>query len=205
MPSVAATSTKRGLKDVNKGATPGTATKKPKTTAADSVRTADIQTIKSILVDIKDPVIKAALESIIKSPTAVAASTISNAAPKKKDEATLQKLTDKTTRTIQKLINDKLKWKNSYRNLKGGDTKGGRVEVVCSDPEVFERIFNGATIKRAKDGKLSCSLKTEEDAEKCNLPFEGPSYRYDRSYLCAPYSASLKDSGLTFSFKFGIS
>ena len=146
MPSVSATSTKRGLKDVNKGVTPGTATKKAKTTAADSVRTADIQTIKSILVDIKDPVIKAALENIIKSPTEVAASTISNTTPKKKDEATLQKLTDKTTRTIQKLINDKLKWKNSYRNRKGGDTKGGRVEVVCSDPEVFESIFDGATI-----------------------------------------------------------
>ena len=104
---------------------------------------------------------------------------------KKRDEATLDKLTDGTVRTIQKLINDKLTWKGSYKHLKGGDTKGGRVEVICNEPEVFERIFEGAVIKKGKDGKLSCSLKSTEDIDKCNLKFKGKSYRYGSSYLCA--------------------
>eukprot|EP00571_Detonula_confervacea_P017650 CAMPEP_0172312780 /NCGR_PEP_ID=MMETSP1058-20130122/18559_1 /TAXON_ID=83371 /ORGANISM="Detonula confervacea, Strain CCMP 353" /LENGTH=199 /DNA_ID=CAMNT_0013026325 /DNA_START=25 /DNA_END=624 /DNA_ORIENTATION=+ len=199
MASIPASSTKRALKDVN-GGVGAVAAKKPKTATAASVRKKDMQMIKSILGDIKDPVIKKALENIIEDPTKAAA-----VVSPKKDEATLEKMTETTIRTIQRLMNDKLKWKSSYSQLKGGGTKGGRLEVVCSEPEVFERIFKGATIKKGKDGKLSCSMKTEDDAEKCNLPFEGKSYRYNSSYLCAPFSSSLKDNTLTFSFKFGIS
>lgn len=178
--------------------------KKPKVAAAaGGARARDVQTIEAILGDIKDPAIRAALENIIKVPTKETAGTSSIAA-QKKDGAMLDKLTHGTVRTIQKLINDRLKWKNSYKYLKGGDTKGGRVEVVCNEPEVFERIFEGATIKKGKDGKLSCSLKSEDDVHKCNLKFKGKSYRYGSSYLCAPYTASLKDNTLTFGFKFGV-
>ncbi|KAL7533821.1 hypothetical protein ACHAXR_009719 [Thalassiosira sp. AJA248-18] len=206
--SVSAKSNKRALKDVNavnKDDSEGTAVakKKPKTATAASVRTKDIKVIKSILSDVKDPAIKAALENIIKNPTKPTGG--NNAAPApKKDEATLQKMTNGTVRTIQQLINEKLKWKSSYKQLMGGDTKGGRVEVVCTDPEVFERIFDGTTIKKGKDGKLSCNMKTEEDARKVDLPFKGKSYRYNSSVLCAPYTASLNDNKLTFSYKFSI-
>jgi hypothetical protein len=155
--------------------------KKPKVAAAAcGARARDVQTIEAILGDIKDPAIRAALENIIKVPTKETAGTSSIAA-QKKDGAMLDKLTHGTVRTIQKLINDRLKWKNSYKYLKGGDTKGGRVEVVCNEPEVFERIFEGATIKKGKDGKLSCSLKSEDDVHKCNLKFKGKSYRYGSS------------------------
>ena len=66
------------------------------------------------------------------------------------------------------------------------------MEVVCTDPEVFERIFSGVTIKKGKDGKLSCSVKTNEEADKwSNMPFSGKSYRYNSSVLSAPYSASI--------------
>ena len=196
MASVAAdTSTKRAFKDVNVSGA-ATAAKKQKISAALSVRN-DIRVIQSILGDIKDPTIKAALENIIKDPTGA-----SNAP--KKDEATIQSLTDMTVRTMQGLINEKLKWKSSYKYLKGGDTKGGRIEVACNEPEVFERIFKDATIKKGKDGKLSCNIKTEEEVRKVVLPFKGVKYRYGSSYLSAPYMASLKDNKLSFTFKFSL-
>ena len=44
------------------------------------------------------------------------------------------------------------------------------MEAACNDPEVFERVFCGATIKRGRDGKPSRSPKTEEDARKCDIP-----------------------------------
>lgn len=71
-------------------------------------------------------------------------------------------------------------------------------------PPVFERIFDGAAIERGKDGKPSCAIKTEEEEGRCGLPFKGKSYRYNSSFLSAPYSASSKDNTLTFSFKFGV-
>ena len=172
----------------------------------------DVITIKSIIGDIKDPAIKAALRNIIKNPptginntaTSTTTAAVAPAAAPKKSEAALEKMTKQTIRTIQQCMNEKLKWKNSFRNLKDGNTKGGRVEVVCSDPEVFERIFDGAPIKYGKDGKLSFSMQTEEEASKCELPFKGKSYRYNSSVLRAPYSASWKNNTLTFSYKFTV-
>jgi hypothetical protein len=99
----------------------------------------------------------------------------------------------------------KLKWKNSYRNLKGGRTQGARVEAVCTSPEAFEEIFKnrmGGTIKTSKDGKMACSIKTCDEVK--NMQFSGPSYRYDASELLAPFTASLKDNTITFGFKFRI-
>ena len=82
------------------------------------------------------------------------------------------------------------------------------MEVECNDPELFRRIFNGAEIKEVKkDGKLSVSLKTEEEARKCGLRFKRTSYKgktsrhYDM-YVCAPYTESLKYNKMTFTFKF---
>ena len=124
---------------------------------------------------------------------------------KKLDNAAIDKMVTATVRAIQGQINQKLAWKSSYSSLKGSDaTKGGRVEAVCGGPEVFKKIFAGATIKEAKDGKLSCAIKTEEEERKVDLPFHGKSYRYNSSELRAPYTASLKDSKLTFSYKFSI-
>ena len=205
-------STKRAFKDVNVGEEEeSTALKKTKMTSASAKSSRmedDVNTIKSIIGDIKDPAIKAALRNIIKNPptginNAATSATTAAVAPKK-SEAALEKMTKQTIRTIQQCMNEKLKWKNSFRNLKDGNTKGGRVEVVCSDPEVFERIFDGAPIKYGKDGKLSFSMQTEEEASKCELPFKGKSYRYNSSVLRAPYSASWKNDTLTFSYKFTV-
>mmetsp|Transcript_24862 Transcript_24862/g.59895 ORF Transcript_24862/g.59895 Transcript_24862/m.59895 type:complete len:206 (-) Transcript_24862:170-787(-) len=198
MASVTALTNKRALKDVNVTDDDGSPSvvKKQKSTTAVGARKKDIQTIKSIIGDIYHPGIKAALENIIQNPTV--------AAPKKKDDATIEKLANKTVKSIQGLINGKLKWSNTFRNLKDGNKKGGRVEVVCTDPEVFERIFKDATIKKGKDGKMSCSAKTDGEAENWNLPFRGKSYRYDASYLHAPLSASLNGGTLSFSFKYSL-
>ena len=114
----------------------------------------------------------------------------------------LTKNVNKVKRAIQGQINAKLKWKNSFRRIKGtGVKKGGRCEVVCNDPKVFEEIFGADNIKKTKD-KLSCSFK--EDDEVYSLPFHGKEYRYDSAELRAPVTASLKDNALTFSFKFSI-
>ena len=170
-------STKRALKDVNvtsnddgedaATAVAKTKTKKTKTASSASVRTNDIQTIKSILNDIQDPTIKASLEHIIAYPT-------KSIAPKKLDDAAIDKMTTATIRTIQGLINQKLAWKGSYSSLRGSDaTKGGRVEAVCSEPEVFKKIFAGATIKETKDGKLSLVSKQKRKRGRLICHFMG--------------------------------
>lgn len=133
---------------------------------------------------------------------------VSNASNKKQktvelDEIQIASQRSSVIRKVQGQISSKLKWKKSYSAMKSGDTKkGGRVEVVCKHPEVFERIFRGANIKTGKDGKLSCSFKTDD--EVYSLPFKGKSYRYNSAELCAPCSASFKDGALVFSFKYGI-
>lgn len=207
MASITTTSAKRALKDVNANTAAIPSKKKPKTASAVGVRTKDIQTIKTILADIQDPAIKSLLEAIILNPTITKLkNATSNTISPEKDEATLEKMTNGTIRTIQKLINDKLKWKASYKQLMtSGETIGGRVEVMCTEPAVFERIFVNATIKKAKDGKLSCNIATDDEAYACKLPFKGKSYRFNRSYLCAPFTASMKNNTLTFGFKYGIS
>lgn len=109
-------------------------------------------------------------------------------------------------KTVRKLINEKLKWKGSFKQMsKTGDMKGGRVEVVCQDPAVFESIFAGATAKRSKDGKkITVSVKTDDEAAKWRCPFSGKKFRYNSAYLSHPYTASWSDSKLTFSYKYGI-
>ena len=114
----------------------------------------------------------------------------------------LQKATSSVTRKLQGQINSRLKWKNSFRNLKHGALKGGRVEVVCNHPQVFEEIF-GTAVKTSKDKtKLSCKFTTDDQVYE--LPLRGKSYRYNRTELCAPVSASLKDNTLVFSFKYTV-
>lgn len=116
----------------------------------------------------------------------------------------LAKSVKQVTRAIQGQINAKLKWKSSFKGMKGtGNTKGCRCEVVCTDPKVFEAIFADGDIKKSKDGsKLSVSFK--EDSDVYDLPFRGKSYRFDDATLRAPVSANLKDCALTFNFKFSI-
>jgi hypothetical protein len=99
---------------------------------------------------------------------------------------------------LQTQINSKLQWKNSFKSLKYGGVRGGRVEVTCNDPKVFETIFKNGTIKKTKD-RLSWSFKTDDEVD--NLPLHGKSYRYNSSELRAPVSASLKDNTPTFTFK----
>jgi hypothetical protein len=120
------------------------------------------------------------------------------------DEAKLEKAANGVIRKIQGQINARLKWKNSFKAMKNSDvTKGGRVEVPCPDPAVFEKIFQGhADIKKGKDGKLSCTFKEEDEVS--SLPLHGKSYRYNSSELRAPCSATYKDHAITFSFKFCI-
>jgi len=131
---------------------------------------------------------------------------VSNASNKKARPATeltvdqICKQTAAVTRKVQGQISAKLKWKRSFSRMVG--TKGGRVEVVCKEPAVFEEIFKCATIKKGKDGKLSCAFKTDD--EVAGLPFRGKSYPYSRAELRAPCSASLKDCALVFSFKYSV-
>lgn len=108
------------------------------------------------------------------------------------------------TRKVQGQISSKLKWKpKTFPYMKGtGNTKGARVEVVCKHPHVFEHIFRGTAIKKGKDGKLSCSFKTQDEVYR--LPFHAPSYRYSSASLRAPCSASYKEGALIFSFKYRI-
>lgn len=165
----------------------------------------DVALLKSIIGEVQDASIKSTLASIIENQGAVPAPAV--AAPAKKlDEAATERLAETTVKTVQKLINEKLKWKGSFKQMsKTGDKKGGRVEVVCQDPEVFERIFSGATAKRSKDGKkITVSVKTDDEAAKWRCPFSGKRYRYNSAYLSHPYTASWSDSKLTFSYKFGI-
>lgn len=117
------------------------------------------------------------------------------------------KASDALLHMLQSQINAKLEWKNRYRNLKDSMRKGARVEVACSDPALFESLFEGAMIKKGKDGKLSTMVKTEEEwikVKKLSPKLNGRKYRYNASFIEAPISASLKDCSLTFSFKFGI-
>ena len=117
------------------------------------------------------------------------------------EEEALNKAVGQVSRKLQAQIKSKLEWKNSFRALKNGATRGARVEVTCNDPKVFEEIFKFTTVKKTKD-RLSCSLKTEDEVD--DFPFSGKSYRYNTSVLTAPISASLKENTLTLSFKFTI-
>lgn len=125
--------------------------------------------------------------------------------PKKTEEdpEKLHKMKNGIFHKIQGQINSKLKWKSSFIGMKGTDTtKGGRVEVVCNDPGIFHLLFEGSTIKEAKDVKLFCTFKTEDEVD--SLPFHGKLYRYNSTSLRAPCSVSLKDSALIFSFIFSV-
>ena len=190
MASTSASSIKR----CSESAVSGPASKKAKTS-----KKSDIEKIKLLIADISDAGLKAALEAVIGQTGSKVVS------PKKMDDAQLRDAADKTIRKIQAQINLKLKWKNSYRSLKGGDVKGARVEAVCNSPEVFEEIFKnrmGGAIKTSKDGKMSCSIKTDEEVKE--MEFSGPSYRYNSASLKAPFTACLKDNTITFAFKFTI-
>jgi hypothetical protein len=90
------------------------------------------------------------------------------------DEEKQRKQMNGVIRKVQGQINAKLKWKNSFKQMKNNSDikKGGRVEVVCNDPAVFEKIFDGATIKKGKDGKLSCSFKTDDEVRKSSDSME---------------------------------
>ena len=192
MASTSVSSIKRSCES----AVPGPASKKARTN-----KKSDIEKIKLLIADISDAGLKAALGAVI-SQTGSKNPMVS---PKKMDDAQLRDAADKTIHKIQAQINLKMKWKNSYRSLKGGDVKGARVEAVCNSPEVFEEIFKnrmGGAIKTIKDGKMSCSIKTDEDVEE--MEFSRPSYRYNSASLKAPFTACLKDNTITFGFKFTI-
>ena len=124
------------------------------------------------------------------------------------DAAKLEKAANGVIRKIQGQINSRLKWKNSYKAMKYNSdiTKGGRVEVPCASPEIFEKIFSGisatAPIKSGKDGKLSVAFKDEDQVS--SLPLHGKSYRYNSAELRAPCTATYKEHAVTFSFKFCI-
>lgn len=120
------------------------------------------------------------------------------------DEAKLEKAANGVIRKIQGQINSRLKWKSSFKMMKQNPdiTQGARVEVPCNDPAIFEKIFQGATIKQGKDGKLSCTFKENDQVNA--LPVHGTSYRYSSAKLRAPCSATYKDHALIFSFKFCI-
>lgn len=190
-------STKRSNESVS-----GVSAKKART-KKDASRVDDIEKIKSLIADIDSADLKRALEALIGQ----AFSKKALVTPLKQlDDAGVKQEAGKVMRKIQSEINSKLKWKNSFRNLKGENNfKGARVEVVCSYPEAFEEIFKnrmGATIKTSKDGKMSCSMKTNDEVKE--ELFSGPSYRYNSAVLNAPFTASLKDNALVFGFKFTI-
>ena len=163
----------------------------------------DVALLKSIITEVQDASIKSALASIIENQGAVTAPT---AAAKKPDEAATERLAETTEKLMNALIHEKLKWKASFKEMRmTGNKKGGRIEVVCEDPAVFERIFAGATAKRSKDGKkITASIKTDDEAAMWRCPFSDKQYRYSRAYLSHPYTASWCNNKLTFSYKFGI-
>ena len=165
-------------------------------------RARDIEKIKLLIQDIKDVDIKVALESIVNQSGSSITPVVT---PKKMDDAQVRDAANKVIRKVQANIKAKLKWKNSFCSLKDGNCKGARVESVCNSAEVFEEIFKnrmGGTIKTSKDGKMSCSFKTDDEVKR--MEFSGPSYRYNSAVLRAPFTASLKDNTLTFGFKFTI-
>ena len=166
-------------------------------------KAADIEKIKLLIAEITDADLKIGMQAVIGQPAGakkVAATT------KRLDSVEVQIAAEKVVRKIQAQINQKLKWQNSFRSLKGGaSTRGARVEAICNSPEVFEEISGnrmGATIKTSKDGKMSCSIKYDDDIK--TMQFNGPTYRYNMAHLAAPFTASLKDNTITFGFKFTI-
>jgi hypothetical protein len=174
--------------------------KKARTNKVDS-RSADIEKIKALIPNVNDASLKAALEAVIgQSGTKKAI-----VSPKKMSDEEVKQAANSVIRRINSEIKSKMQWKPSFKGLKGGGVKGARVEVVCNSPEVFDEIFKnqmGATVKTSKDGKKTCSMKTDEEVKE--IPFSSPDYRYSYSELKAPFTASLKDNALVFGFKFTI-
>ena len=118
---------------------------------------------------------------------------------RKEKKLDLDKETKKVVRAINGQISSRLKWKASYKFLNGGNTKGFRVEVPCSYPEVFSHLFPDV---KTKGEKMTSNIKTD-DGVSC-LPFKGKSYRYSSAKLRGPASATFSDYKITFSCKFSI-
>ena len=103
---------------------------------------------------IEDPIIKGGYWRV--ESREVADGMPSFAVVRKRDVATLDELTNGTVRTIQRLVNDRLKWKGkgSYKHLNGNGTRGGRVEVawqrtVCIREELRGREYQDGEGRQA--------------------------------------------------------
>lgn len=141
----------------------------------------------------------------------------------------LEKRTAFRFKKLNKQIDDRLKWKDSFRYMNGIQIKGCRVEIECSEPEVFEALFGGTSssssssssteslseddscsepypiiIKKSSNGKLSRSFQTDD--EICDSgKLHGKYYRYGaNAILKVPASVSLHNGKLSFSFKYTV-
>jgi hypothetical protein len=113
---------------------------------------------------------------------------------------------------LNKQINDRLKWKPSFKyGGNRGKVAGCRVDVDCPEPEVFHAMFGQGvqggsnTIKtNNKTGKMTRTFASEDDLNDCQI--YGKSYRFGaQASLQVPASATLHEGKLVLSFKYTVS
>jgi hypothetical protein len=84
------------------------------------------------------------------------------------------------------------------------DVKGSRVEIECSEPEVFTAIFDDGNNSIKTSGTKLTRTKENDEIEAVGL--HGKSYRFGaEAYLKAPATATLNDGKLTLTFKYTVS
>lgn len=115
----------------------------------------------------------------------------------------LQKRITFRRQKLNKQIDNRLAWKSSFRYM--SNVKGSRVEIECSEPEVFTAIFDdGNDSIKTTGAKLIRTFKEDDEIEEMGL--HGKTYRFGaHAYLKAPATATLNDGKLTFTFKYTVS
>jgi hypothetical protein len=117
----------------------------------------------------------------------------------------LQKRVAFRLQKLNKQIDDKLKWKPSFKYMNGA-INGARVAIECPEPEVFLALFEqDENMKKSPTGdKLSLSFKTDDAINDTELS-GGKSYQYGAlATIKAPASISLNNGKLSFSFKYTV-
>lgn len=116
------------------------------------------------------------------------------------DGEALAKRVEFRRKKLNKQISTRLDWKPSFKYMNGA-IKGAKVDIDCSEPEVFKAIFDG--VKESSQGKLSRTFKTDQEVEDAG--FYGKSYRYGaHATIKAPASATWSNGKLTFTFKYTV-
>jgi hypothetical protein len=147
---------------------------------------------------------------ILNTTAALDSSAMAKAPPAKKartvkvlEGTALEKRVQHRLKKINKQIGDRLKWKSSFK-CSQEKVMGGRVDVDCPEPEVFQAMFGIHNIKTNKStGKMTRSFSAQDDFGEAEI--YGKSYRFGaHASLQGPGSASLHEGKLVVSFKYTV-